>query len=149
MGEALERMLATRTAIQRLDDIHLAIMFECEDWKPPTPKRPGIGDPTANKAIYRAEELTQQLKALETEKHELEEYIGTTLRLLERVRDGLGVKYGNILEWLYIDGLTWSEIRLVHGIPKSTGNEWRNVALDWIDSIGIKEVLKGASLETC
>lgn len=143
MGEAYERMIATRTAIQRLDDIHLAIMFECEDWHPPTPRKPGIGDPTANKAIYRAEELTQRIEALEAEKHDLEEYIGTTLRLIQRVRDGLGDKYGDILEWLYIDGLTWPEVRLEHGIAKSTGSEWRSVALDWIDSIGIKEVLRG------
>ena len=143
MGEALDRMHATRAAVERLRDVQTAIMFECEDWKPPGVKVPGISDPTANKAIYRADELTQAMKDLKAEEHELIEFIGTSLRLIQSVRDGLGNAYGNVLEWLYVDCLSWQEIFEHYGVKKSTGHERRVIALDWVDSIGLKEVLRG------
>lgn len=143
MGEAIDRMNATRAAVKRLEDVKLAIMFEGDDWKPPGIKVPGISDPTASKAIYRADELTQVLQSLRTEEHELEEFLGTSLRLIQAVRDGLGIRYGDVLEWLYVDCLTWPAILDMYHVPKSTGHEWRTIALDWIDSVGIKNVLRG------
>lgn len=143
MGEALDRMHATRSAVVRLSDVQLAIMMECEDWRPPGVKKPGVSDPTANQAIYRADYLANRMESLKQEEHELIEFIGTSLRLLQHIRDGLGKRYGDILEWLYVDCLTWAEIRDTYHVPKSTGDEWRKVACDWVDSLGLKKVLRG------
>lgn len=142
---ARERFENTRAAIRRLDDVHLAIMLEGEDWKPQQlhVHAPGTSDPTAARAIYRADNLPDIMQALHAEEHELTDYIGVTLRLLENVRKGLGDKYANILDWLYIDGASWDYIRDTYNVKRSTGSEWRAIAFDWIDSIGIQACLRG------
>ena len=87
-------MEATRAAVKRLDAVNLAILLEGEDWKPPNVRvRAGISDPTGKAGIYRAEELPEVMKRLRDEKAELESYIGTSLRLIENVRKGLGTHY--------------------------------------------------------
>lgn len=141
---AKDRFEATRSAVKRLDAVNLAILLEGEDWKPPSVRvRAGISDPTGKAGIYRAEELPEVMKRLRDEKAELESYIGTSLRLIENVRKGLGIHYGNILEWIYVDLESWDRIRDLYGVPKSTGCERRNIAFDWVDSIGLNNVLKG------
>ena len=83
------------------------------------------------------------MQALKDEERELIEFIGTSLRLIESVRRGLGTSYGDVLEWLYIDCLSWADIWDLYRVPKSTGHERRTIALDWIDSIGLRKVLRG------
>ena len=139
---ARERFEQTRAAINRLDDVKRALMYECEDWKPPSLRvRTGVSDPTGKAAIYRADDLPAMLDNLRREEHELTEYIGTTLRLLEAVRAGLGDKYANILDWVYIDRMSWQAIADAYHVSRSTGHQWRDIAFDWIDTIGIKELL--------
>lgn len=143
MGETLDRMNATRAAVYRLKDVQTAIMFEGEEWKPKGVKAPGVSDPTASKAIYRVDELSRLMDSLKAEERELLEFIGTTLRLIQAIRDGLGTKYGDVLEWLYVDCFSWQQIADLYRVSKSTGHEWRTVALDWVDSVGLKNVLRG------
>lgn len=140
---AKDRFEATRSAVYRLNDVKTAIMLEGEEWKPSQPKSRGLSDPTARKAIYRADELAQVLENLRHEEHELENYIGTSLALIEAVRKGLGDKYADILEWLYIDCASWTYIIDTYGVKRSTAFFRRGVAFDWIDSIGIRELLRG------
>ena len=141
---AKERFEQTRKAVKRLHDVQIAIMFNCEDWKPQTVKaRSGISDPTAKAAIYAVDELASKLEELRREESELYDFIGMSLALIEAVRAGLGAKYADALEYVYIDCLTWPEMRLKHGIAKTTGYERVNVACDWIDAIGVSHALKG------
>ena len=140
---ARERFEATRVAVQRLNDVKTAIMLEGEEWKPEQPKSHGLSDPTARKAIYRADELAQIMDSLYREEHELENYIGTTLALIEAVRKGLGDKYADVLDWLYIDCSSWTYIVDAYGVARSTAFARRNIAFDWIDSVGIRELLRG------
>ena len=140
---AHDRFIATRAAVQRLEDVKTAIMFEGEDWKPTQPKAKGMSDPTARKAIYRVDELSQVLDNLYKEEHDLEVFIGTTLAIIEAVRVGLGDKYANVLDARYIDCWQWSQVESEYGITRQAGNYLVNVACDWVDSIGFRELLRG------
>lgn len=141
---AKERFESTRSAVYRLNDVKTAIMLEGDDWKPDGVRvRSAKPDPTASRAIYRADELPLVMDNLRNEEHDLEEYIGQTLKLIHAVRCNLGDKYADVLDWLYIDLLSWPKVRQMHGVSKSTGCERRAIAFDFIDSVGIQALLRG------
>jgi len=141
---ARERFEATRKAIPRLHDVQLAIMYECDDWKPPAVKaHTQTADPTASRAIYRVDELSEKLDALRAEERELEQLIGETLAIIAAVRDGFGEIYATLLEHRYIDVWSWEQIKEEYEIKRTTGYDLINVAFDWIDSVGISRLLRG------
>lgn len=140
---AKERFNETRKAVSRLDDVRLMIMNGCEDWKPPTVGKSGNLDPTANKAIYNADELEGKIKALKSEAEELEDFIGVSLALIAAVRTWFGEVYAILLERRFIDGETWARIHEDCGIAKSTGHYLLEIAFDWIDSVGVSRIMKG------
>ena len=141
---ARDRMEQTRRCVRRLDEVKMALMLEGEEWKPAQVKaKAGKSDPTASKAIYRADELPVVMQNLKAEERELIAFIGCSLVLIEAVRVGLGEHYADVLDWMYVDCLSWSEIADLHGVSKSTGSEWRSIAIDWMDSVGIKNLLRG------
>lgn len=141
---ARERFEATRKAIPRLHDVQLAIMYECDDWKPPAVKaHTQTADPTASRAIYRVDELSEKLDALRAEERELTQLIGETLAIISAVRDGFGEIYANLLEWHYIDGMKWAQISEDSDIKRSTCYYLRDIAFDWIDSVGVSRLLRG------
>jgi hypothetical protein len=141
---AKERFEKTRDAIPRLNDIKLLLMYDCDDWKPPTTRtRTDMSDPTANRAIYNVDERAEKLEALRQEERELETLIGGTLAIISSVRVGFGEIYANLLDWHYIDGQTWTEISEEQDIPRSTCYYLRDIACDWVDSVGVSRLLKG------
>lgn len=141
---ARERFEATRKAITRLHDVQLAIMYECDDWKPPAVKaHTQTADPTASRAIYRVDELSEKLEALRAEERELEQLIGETLAIIAAVRDGFGEIYATLLEHRYIDVWSWERIKEEYEIKRTTGYDLINVAFDWIDSVGVSKLLRG------
>ena len=124
--------------------VQLMIMNDCDDWRPPSvSSRHSTPDPTANAAIRHVDELAGKLSALRSEEAELMEFIGEALVILRAVRDGLGDKYADVLEWRYVDCLTWERIRNDYDVKKRAGCYWINIAFDWIDSIGITKILAG------
>lgn len=141
---ARERFEQTRQGIERLNEVKLLIMYDCDDWKPPSVKAKGqASDPTGNRAAYNVDELGEKLEALRDEERELEEFIGVTLTIIHAVRVGFGEIYATILEARYIDGLKWSDVREAYGIPRSTGHYLLDIAFDWIDSIGVAKLMRG------
>lgn len=141
---ARERFEATRKAIPRLHDVQLAIMYECDDWKPPAVKaHTQTADPTASRAIYRVDELAEKLDALRAEERELTQLIGETLAIIAAVRDGFGEIYANLLEWRYVDRVSWKTIHDDYGIKRDRGRYLLDVAFDWIDSVGVSRLLRG------
>ena len=142
---ARERFNATRRAVKRLNEVHLLIIYDCDDWQPEGVhvRATHTPDPTANRAIFNADERGEMLAALRTEERELTSIIGESLRIIAAVRDGFGEIYATLLESRYIDCATWKEIHDDHGIPKSTGNNLVGIAFDWIDSVGVSRLLKG------
>ena len=140
---ARDRFVATRKAVIELDNIHALIMTEGDDWKPPGVKVRGIADPTASRAIRNVDEWQDQLAELRKREDELTSYIGTTLAVIEGVRKGFGEIYANLLDWRYIDCLTWKQIHDDYGIIRTSGKYLVSIAFDWIDTIGVSRILKG------
>lgn len=141
---AKERFEATRRAIGRLAEVQALIMYDCDDWQPESVHSAHeVSDPTARQAIYAVDELADKLEALRKEERELTDLIGDTLAIIDAVKQGFGTIYGNLLEWHYIDGQTWTQIHEERGIPRSTCYYLRDIAFDWIDSVGVSRLLRG------
>ena len=141
---ARERFEATRKAIPRLHDVQLAIMYECDDWKPPAVKaHTQTADPTASRAIYRVDELSEKLDALRAEERELEQLIGESGTIIEAVKSQFIEKYGHVLEWRYIDCDTWTSIAEVYDVSERTVQNWAQWACEWVDSVGVSRLLRG------
>ena len=140
---AKKRFEQTRRDVRRLNEVNLAIMFCCDDWQPEQVKAHNEqADVTASRAIYNVDSLEPRMEALRVEQIELQDRIGIAGELIEATRNGLGERYADILEWRYIDLLSWTDIRK-YGIARSTGYELINIACDWIDSVGISKLLHG------
>ena len=131
-----------RRDVARLEEVQSLIMNECEEWRPETSKPTGISDPTARQAIYRAGELAERMEALREEERDLIDSIGQALVVIESVRDGLGERYADILEAVYIDRLSMRAASDRLGVSKSSVHQWRNIALDWLDSVGIGRAVR-------
>ena len=143
-GSARGRFEEVARAVVRLHDVQLMIMCDCEDWRPPgVSSRKSIPDPTASAAIRHVDELEGKLAALRAEEEELINLIGEALVVVRAVRDVLGGKYADLLEWRYIDCMAWSRIEEDHDVKKRTGLNRLDIAFDWIDSIGMTRILAG------
>ena len=141
---AQERFELTRRRIARLNEVKALIMYGCDDWRPEHIRaKTDKPDPTANEAAYRVDVLGEQLDELKREQDELESFIGVTLAIIAQVRAGFGEIYANLLEWHYIDGRTWTNISEDTGIKRSTCYYLRDIACDWVDSVGVSKLLKG------
>jgi hypothetical protein len=142
--DARARFESCKRAVVRLREVQLAIMNDCDDWRPPSvSSKHSMSDPTANRAVWRVDELGEQLAALKAEEVELTGEIGEALVVIRAVRDGLGGKYADVMEWRYIDLMKWEAIEHDYGIAKTTGHYLLNIAFDWVDSMGISRLLKG------
>ena len=139
-----ERFVQTRSAVIELAVIQAQISELGDDWKPETVKGGGIANPTESRAIYEIDVLADRLESLKARERELLEFIGTTLAIIEGVRDGLGNDYAEILDQRYIDGFRWSDVT-VDGeqVSERTGRYKVSIAFDWIDSVGLTGVLGG------
>lgn len=140
---ARDRFVRTREAVIELDAIKARLSEHGDEWRPEGVKSPDIPDPTANQAAYNVDVLGDTLEQLRALEQELERFIGVSLMLIERVREGLGNDYAEILDQRYIDGLRWSQV-IVNGkkVKVSTGKAKVAVAFDWIDSLGVTKLLR-------
>lgn len=144
MMNAKSRFEATRAAISRLDEVKALIMYDCDDWRPEGMRTSvATSDPTAAAAIRSVDELADKLDALRSEESELEDLIGTSLAIISAVRVGFGEIYANLLDWYYIDGMTWTEISNEHGVNRTYCYQLVDIAFDWIDSVGVSRLLHG------
>lgn len=141
---AKSRFEATRAAVPRLNEVKALIMYGCDDWRPEGVRTSvATSDPTAAAAIRAVDELADKLDALRAEESELEDLIGTSLAIIEAVRRGFGEIYANLLDWYYIDGMTWTEISKEHGVNRTYCYQLVDIAFDWIDSVGVSRLLRG------
>lgn len=144
MMNAKERFEQTRASVQRLDVVHVCLMNECDDWKPPSVRAHNEqSDPTAQRAIYNVDELADKLDALRKEADELETFIGQSLVIIQAVRDGFGEIYANLLERRYIDLESWTTITDDVRFNRYKCYRLLDVAFDWIDSVGVSRLLRG------
>lgn len=139
-----ERFVQTRKAVIELAIVQAQLSEMGDDWKPETVKGNGIADPTASRAVYEIDVLEDLLEQLKEREQELIDFIGTTLAVIEGVRNGLGNDYAEILDQRYIDGLKWEDLEIDgKPIPKTTAWRKQSIAFDWIDSVGLTGILKG------
>lgn len=139
---ARERFVQTRQAVIELNNIKALIMTDGDDWKPPGVKVHAVSDPTASRAIRNVDEWGEQLAELRKRESELEHFIGTTLAIIEAVRDGLGETYAQLLDARYIDDEPWRDIQERLNINKKRGSYLLGIAFDWIDSVGVSRLLR-------
>ena len=139
-----DRFVRTRSAVVELAIIQAQLSEMGDDWKPDTARGTGVAKPTESRAIYELDVLAGRIEQLKAREQELLEFIGTTLAIIEGVRNGLGNDYAEILDQRYIDGFRWSEVT-VDGetVNERTGRYKVSIAFDWIDSVGLTGVLGG------
>jgi len=141
---AKKRFEQVRKAVARLHSVQIMIQNDCDEWRPPSVfSKNAKPDPTANAAIRNVDELGPKLAGLRAEEAELIDMIGEALVIIQAVRDGFGEQYGDLLEWRYIDCLSWGDIRFEYDVTRTTGQRKLDIAFDWIDSIGITRILAG------
>ena len=138
---ARDRFTQTRQYVIELDTIKARLSEHGEEWQPEQVHVSGTSDPTANQAVYNVDVLGDVLDELRKREAWLENFIGVSLMVIDRVSKGLGEQYASILEQRYIDCLTWKNVSM--GCSVSTGKRMLNVAFDWIDSLGLTKLERG------
>lgn len=98
--------------------------------------RPGHSDPTAAAAI-RNDAILEWARR---EMGEACETVGDALEVLAGVENGLGRVYADVLEYRYIDGLSWGEVCMLLGTSRTTAYRYITAAHNWIDSQGLERV---------
>lgn len=136
---ARDRFVLTRKYVVELDAIKARLMEHGDDWRPEGVKVQGPSDPTEKQAEYNIDVLGGILDELRARERDLESFIGVTLVIIQRVRDGLGDDYGELLERRYVDNLTWRDC----DVTLSTGKRKCSIAFDWIDSLGLERLIAG------
>ena len=138
-----DRFAQTRDAVIELHNVQLLLWSNGDDWTPDSIGRASEPDPTANRAIYNVDSLDAKLANLRAREEWLLEFIGGTLAIIEGVRRGLGEDYARVLDGYYIDCLTWRDVSKELGASVRTCKRKRDIACDWVDSLGVSAILRG------
>lgn len=138
--EARELFDTARRAHDRIPELVALIEEGGFDWKPDD----GVGgtgesNPTEAAALASIE-LTAAYRA---ELESLESIVGECLRLIEGVRAALGEIYANVLDGFYIDAQPWARVAEEHGVSVRSCFTYRDIALDWVDSVGYHHAVSG------
>lgn len=80
---------------------------------------------------------------LRDEVAELEHVVGAALKVVAGVRAGMGERYADALELRYIDAMPWDEVAERIGCKRRRAMELRDIACDWVDSVGMACVAGG------
>lgn len=102
------------------------------------------GDPTASTAIFLLEIASKELSRLRETLERQEELVGHALVVIECTRAGLGEKFADALDARYVDALTWDGAAEALGCSDRTAQTRCDVALDWLDSGGLREISAAA-----
>ena len=94
----------------------------------------GEHDPTAARALFLAMHDDRVREAAKARLLVLEDTVGDALKVIERVRRGLGERYADCLDFRYIDGLSITETAERMDVSVATVKRDTNIAHDWIDS---------------
>lgn len=92
------------------------------------------GNPTA-----RAAESAARAKATLAR---TEAVIGEALGRIEGLRLVVG-RHAEVLEMRHVDLMAWADIADELGVTTRTARNWRDTALDWVDSFGWAHVVSG------
>lgn len=110
-------------------------------YEPGTPDGGGvesgsIGDGGMFSRMLRACELRRRCETAEA-------IVGLALRVIEGVRLGMGERYAEVLDMRYVDAMPWDEVAERCGCSERTARRVRDVACDYIDSVGLAGAARG------
>lgn len=74
---------------------------------------------------------------------EAERVVGRALRVIEGVRRGIGERYADVLDMRYVDAMPWDEVAQRMGCSERTARRVRDVACDYVDSVGMAGAMRG------
>lgn len=99
----------------------------------------GKSDPTAvvGSALADGDDELHRMEAV------FRERIGEAAELIQGVRQGLGLVYGDVLADHYLGGLSWDVAARLNDVGKTTALRYRDVAFDWIASVGMAHARRG------
>lgn len=100
----------------------------------------GTSDPTATAGSALVDEAAQ-LERLEAAYRRSLERVAA---LIQGAREALGLAYGNVLEDRYVRGYEWSVVASLGNVSRKTAYRYRDVAFDWIASVGEYRAKEGA-----
>lgn len=137
---AREVFEAARGAARRIEELQFDMCLDA----PPSKgghgaTSPGASDPTGRAAEWRVDAMAD----MASEMCECERAVGYALGVIEGVRAGLGERYAVVLDRYYIDGEGWGDVSEGLGVARSTIVRWRDIAFDWIDSVGQAHAIRG------
>ena len=131
-----------RKAGARLRQVERLIANHGEDWRPGNGGGTGPGDPTASRAISRVTATTD----LEREREAIVSFQLEATAICAGVSKALGEHYGAVLLLYYVSGMTWAQVSEAMGRSKPWAMQRRDIALDWIDSVGPAHAKAGTGI---
>ena len=110
-------------------------------YEPGSPDGVGVesgstGDGGMFSRMLRACELRRRCETAEA-------IVGRALRLIAGVRAGMGERYADVLDMRYIDAMPWDEVAQRMGCSERTARRIRDVACDYVDSVGLAGAMRG------
>ena len=137
--DLFDRALAARREIRRMRHRLEALKSPTMSAGIPQAVHGGMSDPTASAA-----------SALVDEEGEMRQMERSCLAVIDEAREivrgvlkGLGVSYANVLDDHYIRDLSWDAVAALNGISKSSALRYRDVAFDWIATVGVVRAKSG------
>lgn len=91
----------------------------------------------------RVAEMMDREADAERELEQLEDLVGEARGVCDGVRAYLGDRYGEVLERHYVDAVTWGEVAAAIGVTERWCRHLRDVALDYVDSVGTARASRG------
>lgn len=131
-----------RWASKRLKDVERLIDSGGEDWRPSKGKASVTPDPTGTEALRRLSAVEELI----TERDALRAQIIEAAEVVQGVGKGLGTDHMLVLGCYYLDCMKWEEVSEVMGLTKRRCIGLRDVALEWVDSVGFAHAKEGTGI---
>lgn len=129
-----------RWAALRLRDVERLIDNEGEDWSPSKGTAAQlVSDPTGAAALRHIASAESLLVEKESILAQLEE----AALIVRGVGEALGENAMIILGCYYLDAMIWDDVAEVVGMAKRQCLRIRDMALDWVDSVGFAHAKEG------
>lgn len=131
-----------RWASKRLKDVERLIEAGGEDWRPSKGKASVTPDPTGAEALRRLSAVEELI----TEREALMAQITEAAEVVQGVGRGLGTDHMLVLGCYYLDCMKWEEVSEVMGLTVRRCIGLRDVALEWVDSVGFAHAKEGTGI---
>lgn len=133
-GGARAFFAAVRRAVAEEDEWRTVAAYGADAFSPSGSGGSWVSDPTGLRAAYLADnDDAIRVHAL-TMVGECRAIVKAGEHVASAVRDGLGVRYADVLVMYYLDCLTFSQVADMCGCSKPAAITRRDVACDWVDS---------------